>query len=328
MKLTRRVSLLTVVAGGACLAAKPLHAQAAYPTRPIKLVVPYAPGGITDILSRLIAEKMPRELPGAQVIVENRPGVGGILGTAQVAKSPPDGHTILMGAISPLVIAKIAVKDLAYDPFQDLVPITQVAMAPVVLVVHPSVPAKSLRELLALLRDSPDKYNYSSAGAGTPSHLSCELFKQKFGVEMLHIPYKGTGASLGDLVAGQVQLTMETAAGIAPFIQSGRLRPLAVASANRSPLLPDVPTISELGLGAFDVSGWYGYLAPKGTPKNVLDVLHSAIRATVDRPEVASRIVELGAVAKTSTPQEFGALIRSEYERWMPIVKNLNLSFG
>jgi len=326
MEISRRVAILTSIAGAASVAGKSLHA-ATFPTRPIRIVVPYSAGGVTDILSRLIADKAAGHLNDAKIFVDNRPGASGMLGTAQVAKAPPDGYTILMGSIAPLVIAKIVVSDLPYDPFLDLAPITQIAQAPVVLVVHPSMPAHNAQELLQLLKSNPGKFNYSSAGAGTPSHLACELFKQRFGVDMLHVPYKGTGASFADLIAGRVQLTMETAAGVIPFINSGQLRPLGVASVDRSPLLKEVPTIEEQGLGQFEVSGWYGYLAPKDTPGAVIDALRNAISSAVNQPDVTARLIELGAVPKTSSPEEFRILIQQEHERWTPVVKSLDLNF-
>lgn len=255
---TRRAFVASGVGAAFALSHPVLHAQA-YPSKPVRIVVPYAAGGITDILSRLLAQHIESSL-GQRVLVENRAGAAGITGTDAVAKAQPDGYTILMGAISPLVIAKIAVDKLPYDPFKDFIPVIQVAASPTVLVVHPSVPANTAKELIDLIRQKPQVYNFSSAGAGTPSHLSYELLKREYNLDMAHIPYKGTGASLIDLVAGQVQLTMDSPGPLLQFIKAGKLRPLAVASASRLPLIPDVPTMAEAGLPGVVVNGWYGYL--------------------------------------------------------------------
>ncbi|MFC3337635.1 Bug family tripartite tricarboxylate transporter substrate binding protein [Paracandidimonas soli] len=327
MTMTRRTVLLGTATGALSFAARGVFASN-FPQQPIRIIVPYAPGGITDILSRLIADKMSDSLPGARVIVDNRPGAAGLLGTNQVAKATPDGYTILMGSIAPLVIAKIAAKDLSYDPFTDFVPITQIASAPLILAVNPAMPVSNAPDLIDLLKKNPGKYNYSSAGAGAPSHLAYELFRKRYDVDMAHIPYKGTGASLVDLVAGEVQLTMDSAAGLLPFIKSGRLKPLGVAAKTRSPLMPDVPSLEEQGLGEFDVSGWYGYLAPTGTPATIIETLSDAINKTVALPEVTQQITELGAIANATSPQAFKQLLQDEYTRWRPIVEELGLKFG
>jgi len=326
MAFTRRGFIASGVASAAALAHTHSFAQA-YPSKPIRIIVPYAAGGITDILSRLLAQQMETSL-GQRVVVENRAGASGVLGTEVVAKSPPDGYTILMGAISPLVIAKIAVDKLPYDPVKDFIPVTQVASSPTVLVVHPSVPAKTAGELIELIRKKPEGFNFSSAGAGTPSHLSYELLKRRFNLEMAHIPYKGTGASLVDLVAGQVQLTMDSPAPLLPFIRTGRLRALAVASSIRSPLLPDVPTMSEAGLPGVEVNGWYGYLVPARTPADIVEKIRTAFVEAVRKPEIETRIIEMGAVPLSTTSREFGDMMQQEVQRWTPIVKSLNLSFS
>ena len=318
-----------IASAGACAAAlaHPLASAQAYPSRPVRIVVPYAAGGITDILSRMLAQQMEGSL-GQRVIVENKAGAAGILGTDVVAKAAPDGYTILMGSISPLVIAKIAADKLPYDPFTDLAPVTQVASSPVVLVVHPSVPATTAAELVELIKARPDTFNFSSAGAGAPSHLSCELLKRRFGLKMAHIPYKGTGASLVDLVAGQVQLTMDSPAPLLPFIRAGKLRALAVASPARSPLLPDVPTMTEAGLPGVEVSGWYGYLVPAKTPGDVVERIHRAFGDAVRTPEISGRIVEMGAVPLATSPRQFADFMQQELQKWSPIVQSLNLTLS
>lgn len=303
------------------------RAQQSFPSRPIKIVVPYAAGGITDILSRLLAQPMEQSL-GERVLVENRPGAGGTLGTDMVAKAPADGYTIVLGAISPLVISRIAAEKLPYDPVADFMPITQIASAPLVLVVHPSVSVTSAKALVELLRAKPDSLSYSSAGAGTPSHLCGELFKSRLDVRMTHVPYKGTGASLQDLVAGQVQLTFDSPAALLPFIRNGRLRPLAVTSGSRTTLLPEVPTFTELGFSGIDVSGWYGLLVPARTPAPIVDRLRVAITDAVKSKEVSAKIVEMGAEPKTGTSREFADLIAAEHARWLPIVKAINLTMN
>ncbi|MGE0801306.1 MAG: Bug family tripartite tricarboxylate transporter substrate binding protein [Lautropia sp.] len=303
------------------------RAQDVFPSRPIRIIVPYATGGITDILARLLAQPMEQSL-GARVLVDNRPGAGGTLGTDLVAKAPADGYTIVLGALSPLVISKIATEKLAYDPMTDFAPVTQLASGPLVLVVHPSVPATTAKELVALLREKPDSLSYSSAGAGTPSHLCAELFKSRLGVRMTHVPYKGFGASLTDLLAGQVQLTFDSPASLLPVIKSGKLRALAVTSDSRAPLLPDVPSFAELGFGGLDVSGWYGLLVPAKTPAPVVEQLRVAAVAAVGAKEVSSKIVELGAVPRTGTSREFADLIAAEHARWLPIVKAIGLTMN
>jgi len=326
MAIQRRDFIAGMSAAAAALA-QPLARAQAFPSKPVRIVVPYAAGGITDILSRMLAQHMESSL-GQRVLVENKAGAAGILGTEAVAKAAPDGYTILMGSISPLVIAKIAADKLPYDPFTDFSPVTQVASSPVVLVVHPSVPAQTAAELVELIKAKPDAFNFSSAGAGAPSHLACELLKRRFGLKMAHIPYKGTGASLVDLVAGQVQLTMDSPAPLLPFIRSGKLRALAVASPTRSPLLPDVPTMNEAGLPGVDVSGWYGYLVPAKTPAAVVERIHAAIGDAVRKPEVSARIVEMGAVPLATSPQQFAELMRQELQKWSPIVQSLDLKLN
>lgn len=323
MNIRRRLVLQATM--GLAVPTLPLavHAQQGFPNKPIKIVVPYAAGGITDILSRLLAQQMETSL-GQRVLVDNRPGAGGITGTDLVAKSPADGYTMILGALAPFVISRITNK-LPYDPVADFIPITQIATAPLALVVHPSVPARTPKELVDLLKAKPDSLSYASAGAGTPSHLAAELFKRETGVAITHVPYKGTGASLNDLIAGQVQLMWDSPTAQLPFVKAGKLRQLAVTGTTRSPLMPDVPTFIESGVSGVEVNGWYGLLAPAQTPAAVVDRLRAAITEAVRKPEITARMIEMGAIPRVGTTKDFADYMAAEYTRWVPVVKALNL---
>lgn len=319
-----RIGLTVLVAGLAVVAAPSALAQAAFPNKPLKIVVPFAPGGIADTLSRLVAQHLQGTL-GQPVIVESKTGAAGALGMDAVAKAAPDGYTMVLGTAGPLVISRISGVKLPYDPVADFAPVTQIASAPLIVVVNESVPVKTPKELVELLRAKPDSLSYASAGAGTPSHLATEMFKERTKVQVTHVPYKGTGAAVADLVAGRVQLMMDSPVALLPFVRSGKLRALAVASDSRLPLLPDLPTLAEAGLPGIEVSGWYGLLVPAATPPASIEKLRAAIDAAVRSPEVSARISEVGAVPKTGTPREFSELMATEYARWTPIVKALDL---
>jgi tripartite-type tricarboxylate transporter receptor subunit TctC len=298
------------------------HAQSgqAYPTKPVRFVVAYPPGGPTDILARLLSPKLQAAL-GQPFIVESRPGAGGNVGTDFVAKSPADGYTILLTASGPISINVTLYKSLPYDPARDLTPVIHVASVPLVLVVHPSVPAKTVSELIALLKAKPEGYSFASAGNGTPQHLSAELFKTMADVKMLHVPYKGSAPAINDLVGGQVPVAFESMVSVLPQVKGGRLRALATTGNRRSGLLPDVPTVAEAGLPGYESIAWYGVMAPGGTPKPIVDKLNAEISKALDTPELKQRVADLGSDSVHGTPEQFGAFIKSETSRWGKVVK-------
>lgn len=300
------------------LLALPVAAQQ-YPSKPVRLVVPFPPGGPTDIVSRLVAPKMAAAL-GQQIIVENRGGAGGAIGTEQVARAAPDGYTIIMGTIGGLAVAKSLTPKLGYDTLRDLAPITQSVSVTSILVVHPSVPAKNVKELLALAKASPGKLNYASSGNGTITHLAGELLKLTGKVNIAHVPYKGGAPALVALVSGEVDMSYENSLIITPHIKSGKVKGLAVTSAKRSALLPQLPTIAET-LPGYSASGWYGLLAPAATPKPVIARLHEEAVKALRSPDVVAKLSSQGAEPVGNTPEEFTAFIRSEIDKWANLVK-------
>jgi len=296
----------------------PVAAQQ-YPSKPIRLVVPFPPGGPTDVVSRLLAPKL-AELLGQQIVVENRGGSGGMIGTEQVAKAVPDGYTIIMGTIGGLAVAKSLNPRLGYDTLRDLAPITQSVSVTSILIVHPSVPAKNVRELLAIAKSSPGKLNYASSGNGTVTHLAGELLKLRGKVSIVHVPYKGGAPALTAIMSGEVDMSYENSLIITPYIRSGRVRALAVTGATRSKLLPDLPTIAET-LPGYNASGWYGLLAPAATPKPIIARLHVEAAKALHSPDIVAKLASQGAEPVGNTPEEFTAFIRSEISKWANLVK-------
>jgi tripartite-type tricarboxylate transporter receptor subunit TctC len=287
---------------------------AAYPARPVRFIVPSAAGGGTDIIARAISLKLAESL-GQQFVVDNRPGAGQMIGIELAAKAPPDGHTILMAA-STLAINPVMYKKVPYDALRDFAPITQAASLPNVLVVHPSLPVKSIAELIAYAKQRPGQLNFASAGIGTSPQMSIELLKSMAGIDMVHIPYKGTAPGVVDLLAGQVKVMAPNLLTALPHIKSGKLRALAVTSSKRSQALPEVPTVAEAGLPGYDSTQWYGVLAPAGTPREIVTRLHDAIARALRDAEVGKRLAADGAEAVGSSPEEFAAFIKSESEKW------------
>jgi tripartite-type tricarboxylate transporter receptor subunit TctC len=279
------------------------HAQA-YPTRAITLVIPFAPGGSTSIVGRVIADKI-SALLGEKIIVDNRPGAGGTVGTKAVAKSDPDGYTIMLGYTGTLAIGPSLYKNAGYDPRKDFAPIGMIGNAPNSLVVHPSFPAKSVAELIAYAKANPGKVNFGSAGAGTVSHITGEYFARAAGITLVHIPYKGTGPALTDLLGGHIPM----------------LRALAVTSLIRTNLLPEVPTIAESGLPGFDASLYYGLVAPAGTPRSIIDKLNAALRAALASDEVKKQLTQDGTAITPSTPEQYAVFIDKEETKWSQLVK-------
>jgi len=294
-----------------------------YPVKPVRLIVPFPPGGPTDVVSRLVAPKLAEGL-GQQIVVENRGGAGGAIGTEQVAKSAPDGYTIVMGTIGGLAVAKSLNPKLGYDTLRDLAPITQSVSVTSILVVHPSVPAKNVRELLALARSGAGKLNYASSGNGTITHLAGELLKLTGKVSITHVPYKGGAPALVALVSGEVDMSYENSLIITPHIKSGKVRGLAVTSARRSALLPELPTIAET-LPGYSASGWYGLLAPAATPKPVIARLNAEAVKALRAPDVVAKLSGQGAEPVGNSPEEFTAFIRSEIAKWANLVKAANM---
>jgi tripartite-type tricarboxylate transporter receptor subunit TctC len=311
MKL-RSASL--VCAAIAALAAASESSAQSYPTKPVRLVVPSSPGGGTDITARIIAPKLTERL-GQQVIVENRAGAGTMIGTEVVARAAPDGYTLLMG-LSTLAINPAMYKKVPYDAVRDFAPISQVIAAPNMLVVHPSVPARTVKELIAFARARPGELNYASAGHGTNPHLSMELFLSMTRTKMLHVPYKGLGPGIVDLLAGHVTVATATMLTGLPHVKSGRLRLLGTTGAKRAAVLPDRPTVAEAGVPGYEASQWYGVLAPAQTPKEIINRLHTEIVRILEAPDMRQRLAADGTDPVGSSPDEFARYIKSELTKW------------
>jgi tripartite-type tricarboxylate transporter receptor subunit TctC len=295
----------------------------AYPAKPVRIVVPSSPGGGTDILSRLVAQKLSENL-GQQFIVENRPGAGQMIGIESVARAAPDGYTVLMAA-SAIVINQVLYKKISYDTLRDLAPVTLGASLPNILVVHPALPVRSVRELVALAKAHPGQLNYSSAGNGTSPHMSMELFRTMAGIAINHIPYKGTGPATTDLLAGQVQLSMPNMLTALPHIKAGKLRALGVTSGKRAAGQPDIPTIAESGVPGYEAIQWYGLLAPAGTPREIVNKLQAETAKVLLLPEMKERLSADGAEAVGNRPDEFTAYIRAELVKWDKVVKSAGI---
>jgi tripartite-type tricarboxylate transporter receptor subunit TctC len=298
----------------------PASAQGAYPTKPVRLVVPFPPGGTTDILARAVAQKL-SETWGQQVIVDNRPGAGGNIGSELVAKSAPDGYTLLMGTVGTHAINPSLYAKMPYDHVKDFTPVILVAGVPNVLVVNPSLPVNSVSELIAYGKANPNKLNFASSGNGTSIHLSGELFRTMTGVQMTHVPYKGSSPALTDLIAGQVQLMFDNLPSSLQFIKAGKLRALAVTSLERSSALPDVPTLAESGLPGFEASSWFGVLAPAGTPNDIIVKLNTAIAGWLATADAKEKLAAQGAIAAGGAPDAFVRHIAAESSKWAKVVK-------
>jgi tripartite-type tricarboxylate transporter receptor subunit TctC len=320
-KTTRRQAL---IAGGALLAGATLGLAPAiaqtFPTRPITMVVPFAAGGSTDVVARIIAQKMSEGL-GQQVIIENVAGAGGSTGAARVAKAEPDGYTILMGTVATHALNPLMLKRKPYDAVTDFTPVSLLVLVPNVLVVHPSLPARTVPELIALLKADPSKYNYASSGVGTPLHLSGELFKSMAKVNMQHIAYRGSGPALNDVVAGQVPIMFDNLPSASEFIRAGTLRGVAVTTKERAPSFPDMPTIAEGGLAGYETYTWNALFAPPNTPKAVVDRLNAEALKAVNDPAVQERLKTFSATVVGSTPEALGEHVKAEIAKWTPVVK-------
>ena len=302
----------------ACGLAATAHAQS-WPTKPIRYIVPFPPGGATDILARSIADKLGPAL-GQPVIVENRAGAAGNVGTELVAKSAPDGYTILMVTVAQSISESLYAK-LGYNLTRDLAPVILVARVPNVMVVHPSVPARSVKEFIDYARTNPGKVNFASSGSGTSIHMSAELFKLITGVDIVHIPYKGSAAALTDLIGGQVSVMFDNLPPSMPHIRSGKLRPLAITTTTRYPALPDLPTMVEAGVPGYEASSWFGIMVPAGTSKDVVARLNAEARKIMAMADVRERFDQQGAIAGPGSPEDFDRFIRDEIAKWAKVVK-------
>jgi len=291
-----------------------------YPTRPVSIVVAFTPGGPSDVLSRVIGQRL-NEILHQPFIIENRPGSGGNIAAEQVARAAPDGYTLLMGNNSILATNAALYKKLGYDPERDFAPITMIGSQANILVVNPSVPAHSMAELIALAKASPGQLNFASSGHGAAAHLAGELFKAEAKINIVHVPYKGAAPALQDVMAGHVQMMFATAASVIGLIKSGKVRALAVTTPKRTALLPDLPTVDELGIRGFDATTWHGLVAPTGTPREVIDTLHFAVTAALKDPATHKQLTDLGVDIAGSTPKEFEAYIKSEIPKWTAVVK-------
>jgi tripartite-type tricarboxylate transporter receptor subunit TctC len=301
------------------LSASLAHAQN-FPSRPITLVIPFAPGGSTSIVGRGVADKM-GELLGEKVVVDNRPGAGGTVGTKAVAKSEPDGYTLLLGYTGTLAIGPSLYKNVGYDPRKDFAPIGLIGNAPNSLVVNPSFPAKTVGELIAYAKANPGKVNFGSAGAGTASHITGEYFARAAGITLVHIPYKGTGPALTDLLGGHIPMAFAPVPASHANVAAGKLRALAVTSTTRSGLMPEVPTIAESGLAGFDASLYYGLVAPAGTPRPIIDKLNKALHDALASDEVKRQLGNDGTDITPGTPEDYAAFIDKDEKKWAQLVK-------
>ena len=312
--------LLARLTGIAFLAFSAAVFAQAWPAKPIKLVVPYPPGGSADILARAIGQKLGDGL-GQAVVIDNRPGAGTAIGAEATAKAAPDGYTIMLGTVSSHAINPALTPGLKYDPVKDFAPVSLVASIPFVLLVHPSLPARSVKDLIALATAKPGSLNFSSAGSGTSNHLAGELFKSMTGTYMVHIPYKGSAPALNDLLAGQVQLMFDLALTAQPHVKSGAARALGVTGLTRSSALPDVPTIAESGVPGYEVSAWFGFFAPAGTSAAIVTALNAETVKAMRLPDLKERLANQGAEAVTNTPEQFASYVKEELGKWTRVVK-------
>ena len=317
---TNRRHVLAGIAASLALPG-PLFAQGAWPSKPIRYIVPFAPGGTTDILARVVGEKLGAAL-GQTIVVDNRPGQGGSAGATELARAAPDGYTIGGGTISSHAINASLYDKLSYDPVTSFAPITLYATQPNVLLLHPSVPAATLAEFIALLKANPDKYSFGSAGIGTSQHISGELFKTMAGVKMQHVPYRGSGQMIPELLGGTLQVAVDNIATALPHMKAGKLRALAVTTAQRSGVAPDVPTMAESGLAGYELSSWQAVFAPAGTPPAIVERLYTEIAKILKLPDISKRLSDLGLDLSGMPPAQLAALVKAEVPRLGKVVRD------
>jgi tripartite-type tricarboxylate transporter receptor subunit TctC len=320
--MDRRQHLQALAALAALGAGGPAFAQVTFPSKPVSLVVPYAPGGPTDAMARVLASAIKPHLGGQTMIVENKAGAGSNIGAEYVARAEADGHTLMFGTSAPLGINLYLYQKINYDPFKSFAPVIQVGYLPNVLVVHPSVPARNMKELIAHAKANPEKLSFASSGSGASSHLAGVLFNMRAGTQIQHIPYKGTGPALNDLLGGQVSMSFTDVLTALPHIQSGKLRVLGVTSASRSRALPDVPTLAEQGLKDFDASVFFGIVVPAATPPEVIGKLNSAFAAVLQQPDIRQRLAQQGLEAPADyTPGQLARYMQAEAAKWREVIK-------
>jgi tripartite-type tricarboxylate transporter receptor subunit TctC len=300
-----------------------VHAQA-YPSKPIRLIVPFPPGGGNDVIGRVVAQKLGERF-GQQVVVDNRPGANGIVGLQALMQSAPDGYTLAVGAAGPLAVNPSLYDKLPYDPIRDFTPITNMVNFPLLLVTHPSVPAKTTREVVALAKAEPGRLYYSSPGSGNSGHLAGELFNSMAGVKIVHVPYKGQGPALADLLAGQVQMLYSSIPSVLPHVRAGRLNAIAVGSATRVPSLPEIVTIAESGVPGYEAYSWVGMIAPANTSREIVNRLNREIVEILKQKDVADKLNQQGALPVGDTPEQFAAYIKAEIEKWGAVVRSSNI---
>lgn len=299
-----------------------------YPDKPIRLIVPFSPGGTTDILARTLGQSLSENI-GQQVVVDNRPGASGNLGTSLATQAAPDGYTLLLGVISPLSInVTLFGKRLPYDPLKDLAPISLITKVPQVISMHPSVPVKDLKQLIALAKAQPNKLTFGTAGAGTSNHLVGELIKAAAGIQILHVPFKGAGPASIAAISGEIDMMISAPPAVIPHFKSGRLRALVVSSSKRSPALPDVPTVAESGIPGFEATAWYSLMAPAGTPQPIIMRVHQALLKAMENSEVRGKLLAQGAETESSTPAELHEFMRNDIAKWAKAIKLAGVKYG
>jgi tripartite-type tricarboxylate transporter receptor subunit TctC len=311
------IAFLAAVTGVSAYAQVP---AGSYPNKPVRIVVTFTPGGATDVIARIVGQKL-SEAWGQQVIIDNRPGAGGAIGTELVAKSPPDGYTLVLSSFGPMAVGPFVYPKLGYDPIKDLAPITLAATSWYFMVVTPSSKATTLKEFIALAKAKPGEITFSSSGNASPTHLAGALFQSAAGINLTHVPYKGAGPGIAAVVAGEIQMAIESPTPIVSQVKAGKLRALGVARPDRSPILPDVPTLAEAGLPGFQVGSWYGFHAPAGTPKAIIDKLHADMVKAMSTPEVRERFTAVGSDTTTSTPAQYGTFVQAELKRWGGVIR-------
>ena len=315
---------LLIASGAAAAQTRSTSPGSDYPTRPVRLIVPFAPGGNTDVQGRLIAQKL-SEVWGQQVVVDNRGGAGGTLGVDMAAKAPPDGYTVVLASFGNILVGPALYKKLPYDPVKDFEPVITVSTPPGLLVVNSALPAKNVQELIAYARANPGKLNYGSAGNGVWNHLFGELFKSMAKIDMTHVPYKGTGPAVTDLLGGQIQVMMSPFPTAMPHVKSGRLRALAVTTEQRSPVVSNIPTVAESGLPGYAAASWFALLAPAGTPKPIIMKWNREVNRILSEPDVKAAFVADGSEPVGGTPEELAKSIRDGMAKWGKLVRDLNL---
>jgi len=315
-----------LIGGAALAAASTLAAAQAWPSKPIKFIVPYPPGGTSDILARAVGQKL-QEKWGQPVVVENKPGATGNIGADFVAKSPPDGYTMLVADIGSLAIAPSVVKELPFEPVKDFAPVVMVAYSPHLLVVHPSVPAKDVKELIALAKAKPDSLNFAVSGLGGANHLAGIEFEQRAKIKWSYIPYKGGSQALTDMVGGQAQVMFNGMLATYPFVKDGKLKALAISSAKRFPAVPDIPTVAESGMPGFETGSYQGIVAPANTPAAIVKKMHDTVEEVLATPEMKERLDKAGAEVRPMSSEQFGTFIRTERDKWAKVVKESGAKF-